>query len=323
LSAGVPDSNVITSEREADVSRLATDVLKALLPSSFVVAMLFYYGWAYTNAFYLYYGLTPEILNFSTTEYLLRSINVVCRFLLELSLLALLLVLLHRRVESWYQLAENPRLKKRLAWLAIVLGLLGCGLFGPNVHGAFTPYIDVLVACFGLFACLVMIGYSLWLLNRLDPAAQLCIQRLGLASNTARIAFIVLCAAVFFVSSGIYAKRIGDNRAKFWEQQASWLVSVTVYSRHDLAIDDPLVVRDEIESEPEGYRYRYSRLKLLIHTGDEYFVFPTGRSPRAGIIMLRQDDETRIEFEPGAPPPDPVQVPATTKSAPTAPAGPR
>jgi len=63
--------------------RLATIVASQ---TALLTAVLFYFGWARTSTTFAYFGVDVSLLGFSTSDYLLRSVNSAFRPLLFVGL---------------------------------------------------------------------------------------------------------------------------------------------------------------------------------------------------------------------------------------------
>lgn len=61
-----------------------------------ITALLYYFGWVYTHNFFRYFGIDISLLDYSTTDYVLRSINVAFQPFAYLALAAFLLLGFHR-----------------------------------------------------------------------------------------------------------------------------------------------------------------------------------------------------------------------------------
>ena len=61
-------------------------------------AVLYYFGWARTNAFLEYFGLDPTVVGYDTTDYVLRSIGVAFPAAVGVSVVGLAALVVHRGV---------------------------------------------------------------------------------------------------------------------------------------------------------------------------------------------------------------------------------
>src|SRR3954454_17851304 len=75
--------------------RLATGVFGQ---TALLTALLVFFGWARTQATFAYFGVDLGLLDFSTTDYVLRSVNSAYDPLLLIGLVFLTAALLHERL---------------------------------------------------------------------------------------------------------------------------------------------------------------------------------------------------------------------------------
>ena len=273
------------------------------MPSSLLVALFFYYGYARTLRLYGEFGITQDMLEFSTIDYIIRSIDVVFQFIFAVLLLLMVGIALHHGVSYWYNNGRHPLIKLWIARLCFLFAFVGCCAFAPIVYRpGDNPWIHPLYASFSLTASWLLVGYTVSLLHRVDTRARLWLDCWGFFGRIARASFIAFFVIMVFVSSGYYAKRVGYQHAERLVKYARSRPSVTIYSTKNLGFSDQGIQISELEHVAHGYRYRYSGLKLLLRAGRRYFLFPENRSPREGIILLREDNAVRFEFKRGSSP---------------------
>ena len=101
-------------------------------PTTLLTAVLFYFGWVYTNARALYFGIDPSALGFSTQDYLLRSIEPVFLPLAIVLIAGLVVLWAHGRLQAW---AERHRHESAPAIVAFALGAFGLLLLVTGASG--------------------------------------------------------------------------------------------------------------------------------------------------------------------------------------------
>src|SRR5215213_2616790 len=62
---------------EGAVSRTFKLITEVVGPSTLVVALLYYFGWVRTRAFYQYFGVDVDVLRLSSAGYISRSAEAV------------------------------------------------------------------------------------------------------------------------------------------------------------------------------------------------------------------------------------------------------
>lgn len=256
-------------------------------------ALLYYFGWASTNALYGYFGVDASVLGLSVTDYLIRGARLAFPALLALGSCALFATYAHHLILGATD--QRPdRLASILRWLRGLGGVLvpvGVVLVATAYDGDTFAQLGSLVAIFLGFA---LLAYSVILSARAGGRGP------GAAWFTI---MIVMALLSLFGALGTYAGIVGRQAAQQITAGLRAGSEVTVYSEQNLELAGPGVTAS---SQPSGgpYRYRYSGLHLLIRSAGLYLLVPTGWTPQHGEVIALPDDggqELRIEFSRGAP----------------------
>jgi hypothetical protein len=102
-------------------------------PVTVVTALLFYFGWAYTGAFYGYFAIDRTMLDLSVRDYLLRSINPMLWPLIFCLALAGVWVWGHGRL---VRSITSERRRLLVLRLSLVVGGVGVACFLTGLLGA-------------------------------------------------------------------------------------------------------------------------------------------------------------------------------------------
>jgi hypothetical protein len=294
--------------------RLA-DVLQVLslvvAPTTFVTALLYYFGWVSTGAEFGNFALAQSLLGLSTTDYVLRSVNPM---FWPLSLLVLTVIfgfLLHLALMRVLPRSMAPVQR----WVPIAIGLVGLVALWQGVAVPFE--IPRQVADYGftrpqifLAAGIALISYAGYLWDRLRvPAGQRrpWVETSPWAARGLVVFPILLILLFIFWAVSDYAAAYGLTHAKEVEGKLDERSSVTVYSAKRLYIDDSgdgsldSGVREDPMPESDGaYRYRYQGLRLLARSNDRYFLLPKNWSSAHPVtIVLLDTDTIRVELRRG------------------------
>lgn len=107
---------------QAGDARLAVETPGAVAGLTTVfAALLYYFGWARMAALYHYFGITSDLLDFGTRDYVLRSMNAAIRPLG----VALAVVAAAVPLHSWVVASARGRQLLRYAsWAFVSLGAL-------------------------------------------------------------------------------------------------------------------------------------------------------------------------------------------------------
>jgi hypothetical protein len=268
-------------------------------PTTLVGALLYYFGWARTDALYANFGVDASALGFSVQDYVLRSTDAIYVPLGVLGILALLALWAHAAIRSWAMGRRRRRVAEVIAPATIAFGLVA---FARGVVGVVDPlWDDFLVTPLCLATGVAMLGYGAHLRRKLrtsnagddrpaDPSWF----------APAHITLVVLLVVLsLFWATEVYAKAFGRGKAQQIASAVTGRPAVTVYSSSRLHIDTPVVEEHDLGPGYAPYRFRYTGLRLLIRSGGKYFLLPSTWSPRNAVtVVLPDTDAVRLEFRP-------------------------
>jgi hypothetical protein len=210
-------------------------------PGTLIVALAFYFGWVRTHALYAYFGIDADVLGLSTSQYVLRSADVLWPTLAALALLVLLALAGH----SWLlqHLQRPPRTRqfgiviRVVLTLGIILFALGIVFLAPSWQG--TPLAPL---CFALsFSAM---GYSRILRSHLRalrgvPKGTGSPSRLE--PSISWVLLILITLSVFWTAAG-FATDLGTGRAQALEaSQFDTTPDVILYSTSRITVRSMLV----------------------------------------------------------------------------------
>jgi hypothetical protein len=254
--------------------------------TALLTALLLYFGWARTRTTYSYFGVDLSLLDLSTTDYVLRSVNSAYRPLLWLGLLVLAAFVLHR-----YLPTTGGK------WVVVVGGVLaGIGVIAllwgdwSRQIGAWIP--DSSAIGFAWLPVVLASGFALLAYGALQQAPG--------GSPQLVAVFIALFLMALFWTVSLVAVHDGRMRAEEIARNLDSSPGVTVFSPEVLAIRGYGVAPTPLkkgDADPGRYTIRYDGLRLLIHTDGKYFLLPVGwKRGRDPVIELPDDGQIRIEL---------------------------
>ncbi|WUI02758.1 hypothetical protein OHR68_13425 [Spirillospora sp. NBC_00431] len=255
-----------------------------------LIAVLYYFGWARTNALLGYLGVDPALTGWSPAEYALRSVNVVVRPLIVVALLVLGLRMAHRVLTREFdrQAALGRTFVPRVAGLValgmgVAVGVLG--LFGFADVILFSSRYPAVPLIIGAGVALVV--YGLHLIGQ--PAL--------LQGGASAAVLITLALALGLWAVSVYAGLVGQDAARTLVHGMARRTTVTVYSKDDLGISAPGTAL-RTEHLPSGeYKFRYSGLRLLLYSDQRYILLPDGWARgRDPAFVLDEDEGRRFEL---------------------------
>ncbi|RNG03360.1 hypothetical protein [Streptomyces botrytidirepellens] len=248
---------------------------------SVFTALMFYAGAMYNSAYYSYFRLRSLSLGLSFTDIALKSLQLITMPVLMSMALAVILPEIPRLLVSSgvparaiRHLRQAGGLLARRHPLIVLAGVCLMALW-PYVqpYGWTAPLV---------VACGLLLGHT-----ATAPA-----WRRGLAAT---VAGLMLVWAV-----GMAAGQQGRRAAESAEEQLVRRTAVVVLSTDRLSISGspgPLV---EDLGKGRHYRYRYSRLRLLVERDQRYYLLPLGWRHRTDpTYVIADDDSVRVELFPG------------------------
>jgi hypothetical protein len=269
--------------------RRVVAVLGAVIaPTTLITALAFYFGWRRERAFAGYFGVDPSTLGYSTTDYVLRSVDA-----LFVPFLVVLLVL-------FGAVALRSLLAGHLARpeLPPIIGLAGAGALVVGIllaagHPVSSAYVYLQALGIGVGALLIA-----------DALAHLR------AASPAPVRYVAVAVALIgaFWATSEYADSRGLRQARRLAADITVNPQATIYSARDLDIepkrfDDGCTALQVKKLGSGAYRYRYTGLTLLIRSGGTYFVTSVQKrrwSPRRNAVLLIPDDGSiRVELQRG------------------------
>ena len=169
----------------------------------------------------------------------------------------------------------------------LLLVLAAAGLQQRVIFPARHPVIPLLIA-----AGTALISYG-WLLG---PRARE--GRDGDLAWQAQVAGVlsVVVGALFWAWAS-YAATSGADQAEAFERRLAYEPAVTVFAARPLVLNGYGLQVDEVGGVDSAYRFRYSGLRLLLRSGERYFLLPVQWQPGdSSVIVLRESSELRLEF---------------------------
>lgn len=258
-------------------------------PVALGTVLLFYFGWVRTSVQMHDLGFDSSVMNLSTTDYILKSINVLSIPLVLLLITALLLSGLHQGlVAPAVRRSHRGIAATRAARILAASWMLWAVVAIAQLTLAPSPWPDFAIPLAITLALLcALYGRALHTqVTRTDPW-----------SPTAKALVLVLLAFAVFWDTERIAGAFGHGYAAAIAANPQQLVAVTVYSAKNLELNAPGVVDTGPGHSDSAYRHRYTGLRLLQRTDDRYFLINERWDTRSGrIVILRESDGIRLEF---------------------------
>ncbi|MFP3987292.1 hypothetical protein U9R90_07260 [Streptomyces sp. E11-3] len=252
--------------------------------------MLFYFGWASTDAETQTLGLHPTLFRFSTADYLLRSVDALYIPVLLAMAAALAATAAHRWVHRVPPRRAGRVLRPlRYAWGPALLLL---------PFYALSPALFELLIPLALLAGAPLTAYALTHPRPEDPSASDADRRRSLRLWGPAVLIAVLA---LFWSVSSYAEIVGRGRAALTaDTVADGFPAVVAFSKDDLLIRGGGSCLAVVAEKGSPYRYRYAGLRLFHVSGDRLFLVPRHWSPQDGTLFIVEESaDLRVEYVSG------------------------
>jgi hypothetical protein len=272
-----------------------------IAPPTFIIALLFWFGWTMTNARAAYFGIDSSMLGLSTDDYLLRSADAAFVPIAVILVILLIAIALHGLIRSAIMTGRSLEAVRRGAISGAVLGLV---LTSLGVWAMFEPLpfaTNYLVPPVILGAGPSLIAYSTWTLRHPTRSDNKAAARTVPAwERSGYVIAVALALLGVFWASSLYANALGLGRAQALAATLPSRPAVTVFSVKSLDIQAAGITVTRITDESSEYKYQYSGLRLLIYSANKYFLVNKNWSPEQGITIVLQDTpDIRLEFVSG------------------------
>ena len=277
-----------------------------IAPTTFLTALLYYFGWSHAYWFFDYFGVNSTVLGLTSTDYIMRSVDAL--FIPMTVVAAIVLVALwgHAALRSYLAAKDRPRAFRHLV---PVIAVAGAVLAVGGFVSAFTTTVlseHLVAAPLSLGAGVLLLTYSIHLRRLLTVTEHGVTARrpergtgpgwAELVEWTVVLAFVGL--SLFWAATD-YSAAVGRSRAREFVAELPTYPNVVVYSEHSLSLGGPGIREVSCHNPDAAYRYRYDGLKLVVESSDQYLFLPTLWTPTTGVaILIPRTSSLRLEFFP-------------------------
>ncbi|MGI5330245.1 hypothetical protein [Actinomadura nitritigenes] len=270
------------------------DVLRSVVaPTALASALLYYFGWNDVNWFFQYFGVNANALNFTTVDYLIYSVDALYVPLTVSALVGLVAVWAHLLLRGRVAVRFGPRVPAVLLGSVAIIGLVlgAVGALSLVVRTPLSAHLDA--APLSLAGGVVLVAYAGYQWG--GPVAG----RAGAFQEAAvqwTIVYTLVAVSLFWAATD-YSAAVGTWRAHRLVDRLATYPDVVVYSQHGLSMSAQNVRETRCKGPESAFRYRYDGLKLVIRSGDQYFLLPAAWRPDSGTaFLIPRDSSLRLEF---------------------------
>jgi hypothetical protein len=271
--------------------------------TSLLVAVLVYMGWAYDDALYGYFHLSPLDLDVGVVEYMLRSLSLFSPDLVLVAVVIAAVAAVRARglARTVFARAATGKAAARLSKVPPLRRFVpASGAVQPRpARVLIAAGAAITVIALSLAWAAAYIPVSTYLILALLGSGPLLLTWPDRAERRGRFPYslaVVITAICALWATSLYAHNIGTRDAQALVRELPSRASVVVYSTRRLALSGPGVA---VQPLPPGYYYHfeYEGFRLLIARSGTYYLLPVGWSQRLDITyVFNESDQVRIEL---------------------------
>lgn len=289
--------------REAGLVAQLMNYSNVIAPTTFITALLFYFGYLATRARFAYFGVYLDLVNLSTPDLLLYGSDVVFVPVMLVAFTVLAAAGL-RLAGQW--LVSEARRDTVSGWIILVVILIAVllllrslvGIFVPSVSETEFPGVTPLSMTVG--ALLLRYSASLWhTLASRRPTPLWTPPRETV--DIGRYALLSLVFAGLFWTAGSFAFVYGNGRAVDDAEGLSSRPAVILDTQEPI-VDPPAGVPHLVLVGAGKFRHRYTGLRLLVESDHRIFLAPVPWSSQTSrILMIENSSDIRLQLVPPRP----------------------
>jgi hypothetical protein len=295
------------TDADAASTKLTRDRVLQLIstmiaPTTLVTALLFYFGWVRTNTLFQYFGVEADMLRYSTSDYLRHSVEAAFLPMGAVIILTLAAIGAHQIVKlALLKTTSRGRRRFALATAALGAATLIRGLIGIAVPSVAARDFLVTPVCLGLGTLLSV--YAATLSPRSRPTRHGSNAQgppfWASATPTQVLAGLIVVMSLFWATTE-YAQAVGRGLAATIVHNLDRRPAVVLYSREPLLLEPPIKLDVLPDPSGNGYRYRYSGLRLLTESAGRVILLPDEWQRNKGPAIVLEENGLRLEMYPGS-----------------------
>ena len=264
-------------------------------PTTLLTALLLYFGRMHATGLFRYLGVQYSVLDLTAQDYLVRSADGMIPPLVVVAGATVLGLWIREVLIRVVPPDSRRRTDLVLGPLLAVTGLVlvGLAIADTTQNGQVFPSFPE-ARGLGLAIGALLLAFAARLVRSLLPTPR----------SPGSVALMAEWAAVFalvsvglFWAVGTYAVGVGETRGRQLGAAPPDLYAVTLYSEKSLSLTAPGVTETPCRNPDAAYRFRYDGLRMVVQSGGQYLLLPSGWSPEAGAaLLIPRGSGVRLEF---------------------------
>lgn len=258
-----------------------------LAPLGVITAVLVFFGWTRSRAYFSYFGVDQQLLQYSVQDHVLSSADPAFGALVRGIVLVAAVAIAQRALGRWTDPSRDDRLARRVRAAVIGTGVLLLA-FGLGFAGGL-PLAEVIPAMWGALS----LAAGVVILLRTYYAGPA-----GSPPREGRGLVVLGLLVAIFWATALLAQDTGRALARDVDDHPARLASATIFS--DTYLDFPgTMVTPTITKAPDGTpRHRYSGLRVLAYANGRWFLLSNdyGGVLHPTVTVLTDSDKIRVEL---------------------------
>lgn len=287
------------SQSPDDLTTALPRVLKifstVVAPTTLLTALLLYFGRMHATGLFRYLGVQYSVLDLSAQDYLVRSADGMIPPLVVVAGATVIALWIREVLVRTVPQDSRRRLQLVLCPVLAVTGLVLVGLAIADTVRNGQVFPDFPEARgLGLSIGALLLAYAARLIRSLLPAPR---SPGAVAMMTEWAAVFALVSIGLFWAVGTYAVGVGEMRGRQLGAAPPDLYAVTLYSEKSLSLTAPGVTETPCQNPDAAFRFRYDGLRMVVQSGGQYLLLPSGWSPETGAaLLIPRGSGVRLEF---------------------------
>ncbi len=264
-------------------------------PTTLLTALLLYFGRMHATGLFRYLGVQYTVLDLTAQDYLVRSADGMIPPLVVVAGFTVIALWIREALVRTVPQDSRRRLGVILCPLLAVTGLVLVGLAIADTvrNGHVFPSFPE-ARGLGLSIGALLLAFAARLVRSLLPTPQ---PPGAVAMMTEWAAVFALVSVGLFWAVGTYAVGVGETRGRQLGAAPPDLYAVTLYSEKSLSLTAPGVTETPCQNPDAAYRFRYDGLRMVVQSGGQYLLLPSGWSPETGAaLLIPRASGVRLEF---------------------------
>jgi hypothetical protein len=264
-------------------------------PTTLLTALLLYFGRMHATGLFRYLGVQYSVLDLTTQDYLVRSADGMIPPLVVVAGATVVALWIREVLIRTVPQDSRRRIDLILSPLLAVTGLVLVALAIADTvrNGEVFPRFPE-ARGLGLSIGALLLAFAARLVRSLLPTPR----SPGTAAMMAEWAAVFALVSVgLFWAVGAYAVGVGETRGRQLGAAPPDLYAVTLYSDKSLSLAAPGVTETPCQNPDAAYRFRYDGLRMVVQSGGQYLLLPSGWSPQTGAaLLIPRASGVRLEF---------------------------